>query len=194
MKRVFTATCLAVLCGAGLAAQTQADDQKRKATEPAKMEEKTVTLTGCLRAGDTPNSFVLANVKTAEAAGKAPDAPTPPAPPTPPSEPPSTPPSTPPAPPTPTPPQVPASPTPPAGSTVGTSGAIGSGDVRLVGAPANVDLSKHVGHTVEITGTFVPASKATKPTGTSGTAGTAAADDTRSLTVKSMAHKSATCN
>jgi len=181
MKRVFTATCLAMLCGAGLAAQTQADDQKRKATEPAKMEEKTVTLTGCLRAGDTPNSFVLANVKTAEAAGKAPDAPTPP---TPPSEPPSTPPSTPPAPPTPTPPQVPASPTPPAGSTVGTSGAIGSGDV---------DLSKHVGHTVEITGTFVPASKATRPTGTSGTAGAAAADDTRSLTVKSMAHKSATC-
>jgi hypothetical protein len=68
-----------------------------------------------------------------------------------------------------------------------------SGDVRLVGAPANVDLSKHVGHTVEITGTFAPAAKATRPTGTSGTEGTAAAD-VRTFTVKSMAHKSATCN
>ena len=188
MKRLFTATGLAILCATGLTAQSQADDQKRKAGEPAKMEEKTVTITGCLKAGDTPNSFVLANVKTAEAA-KEPDAPTapnPPVPPTPPTEPPSTPP----APPTPTTPPIPS--TPEAGQPVGTSGAIGSGDVRLVGAPANVDLSKHVGHTVEITGAFVPAGKATRPTGTSGTAGTAA-DEARSFTVKSMAHKSETC-
>jgi hypothetical protein len=190
MKRLFTATGLAMLCATGLSAQSQADDQKRKPNEPAKMEEKTVTITGCLKAGDTPNTFVLANVKTAEAAGaKAPDAPTPPTPPMPPT-PPTEPPSTPPAPPTPTTPPIPS--TPEAGAPVGTSGAIGSGDVRLVGAPANVDLSKHVGHTVEITGTFVPAGKATRPTGTSGTEATAAAD-VRTFTVKSMAHKSASC-
>jgi hypothetical protein len=179
-----------MLCAAGLAAQTPAEDQK-KANEPAKMDEKTVTITGCLRAGDTPNSFVLTNVKTAEATGATtPKAPTAPYPPTPPTEPPSTPP----APPTRTTPPIPATPpsNPEAGATVGTSGAIGSGDVRLVGAPANVDLSKHVGHTVEITGTFVPAGKAARPTGTSGTEGAASAD-ARSFTVKSMAHKSETC-
>jgi hypothetical protein len=190
MKRLFTAMGLAVLCATGLAAQSQADDQKRKPGEPATAEEKTVKITGCLKAGDTPNSFVLSNVKTAEAAGaKAPDAPTapnPPVPPTPPTEPPSTPP----APPTPTTPPIPS--TPEAGAPVGTSGAMASGDVRLVGAPANVDLSKHVGHTVEITGTFAPAGKATRPTGTSGTAGTAAAE-VRTFNVKSMAHKSETC-
>lgn len=189
MKRVVTATCLAMLCAAGLAAQTQADDQKQKASDATKMEENTVTLTGCLRAGDTPNSFVLANVKTAEAtAPKAPTAPTAPMPPTPPTEPPSTPP----APPTPATPPVPATPpaTPEADAPVGTSGA--GGDVHLVGAPANVDLSKHVGHTVEITGTFAPAGTATRPTGTSGTAG-APASDVRNFNVKSMAHKSETC-
>lgn len=184
MKRVFASTCLAIFCAAGLAAQTQADDQRRKASDPAKAEEKTVTITGCLRAGDTPNSFVLANVKADEAGARttAPTPSTPPAPPTPPSTPPSNPPSTPPSPPTP--PDRPA--------TAGTSGAMGSGEVRLIGAPANMDLSKHVGHTVAITGSWAPASKAAQPTGTSGASG-AAASAAKSFNVKSMAHKSDTC-
>ena len=182
MKKVFTATCFAMMCAAGLAAQTQADDQKK---DPAKGEEKTVTITGCLRAGDTPNSFVLANVKTDEPkAPKSPD----PAPTTPPTQPPppTDPPSTPPPPPTnpPVPPAAPTAPMPDA--PVGTSGA---GDVKLIGAPANLDLAKHVGHTVSISGTFVPVAKGT-PTGTSGKPGDA---DVRSLNVKSMKHIAETC-
>jgi outer membrane biosynthesis protein TonB len=219
MKRVFTAACLALMCAAGLAAQTQADDQKKPA-DAAKVDEKVekaVTITGCLRAGDTPNAFVLANVKTDEPAPAPDPAPptppdppstpptpptppdppsTPPTPPTPPTNPPSTPPtpptnppSTPPAPPTnppmpPTPPDPATPPTPPsAPEPVGTSGA---GDVRLIGAPANLDLAKHVGHTVSITGTFVPAGKAAKSAGSG-------AADARSLNVKSMKHISETC-
>ncbi len=179
MKRVFTSTCLALLCAAGLAAQTQADDQRRK-SEPARADEKSVTIVGCLRAGETPNSFVLANMKLDEATApaKAPD--TPPSPTTPPTEPPSNP---------ATPPTAPATAPAPA---VGTSGSMASGDVRLIGAPANLDLSKHVGHTVAITGSWAPASKSARPTGTSGTEGTGASD-ARSFNVKSMAHRSETC-
>ncbi len=179
MKRVFTSTCLALLCAAGLAAQTQADDQRRK-SEPARADEKSVTIVGCLRAGETPNSFVLANMKLDEATApaKAPD--TPPSPTTPPTEPPSNP---------ATPPTAPATAPAPA---VGTSGSMASGDVRLIGAPANLDLSKHVGHTVAITGSWAPASKSARPTGTSGTEGPGAAD-AKSFNVKSMAHRSDTC-
>lgn len=180
MKRVFASTCLAIFCAAGLAAQTQADDQRRKSSDPAKAEEKTVTITGCLRSGDTPGSFVLANVKADEAGART-MPPSPPTPPTPPSTPPTDPPSTPPTPPRPPDPTTPA----------GTSGAMGSAEVRLISVPANVDLSKHVGHTVAITGSWAPPEKATRPTGTTGTAG--AASTARSFTVKSMAHKSETC-
>ena len=186
MKRVFASTCLALLCAAGLAAQSQADDQRRK-SEPARADEKSVTIVGCLRAGETPNSFVLANVKLDEAAtspAKAPDAPPlPPNPTTPPTEPPSNP---------TTPPTAPATAPADPPAAVGTSGAMGSGDVRLIGAPANLDLSKHVGHTVAITGSWAPAAKSARPTGTSGTEG-AGASDARSFNVKSLAHRSETC-
>jgi hypothetical protein len=67
-----------------------------------------------------------------------------------------------------------------------------SGDVRLVGAPASLDLSKHVGHTVAITGSWAPAGKANRPTGTTGATG-AGASEARSFNVKSFAHRSETC-
>ncbi len=157
MKRVFTSTAFALFCAAGLAAQTPPADQKK--AEPAKSYEKTVTITGCLRAGETPNSFVLTNVKD-DASSKTASTPSTP----------STPPSTPPA----------------------TSSSMASGDVKLIGAPASLDLSKHVGHTVAITGSWSPAGKSSQPTGTSGAAG-AAASSARSFNVKSMAHQSETC-
>src|SRR5512145_338608 len=120
MKRVFASTVVALFCAAGLAAQTPPADQKK--AEPAKSYEKTVTITGCLRAGETPNSFVLANVKD-EAASKATAA-------------------------------TPA--TPPTG-TAGASSSMAAGEVKLIGAPASLDLAKHVGHTVAITGSWAPA-------------------------------------
>lgn len=178
MKRVFTSTCLAMLCAAGLAAQTQTDDQRRKPDPTRAADEKSVTIVGCLRAGDTPNSFVLANVKPDEP-GATPSA----TPPTQPTEPPSTPPTQP-QPTTPTNPPMPTDP-------IGTSGAM-SGEVRLIGAPANLDLSKHVGHTVAITGSWAPASKAAdRPAGTAGTEKGMSSE--RSFNVKSMAHRSDTC-
>jgi hypothetical protein len=187
MKRVFTSTCFAMLCAAGLAAQSQTDDQRRQ-PDSARADEKSVTIVGCLRAGETPNTFMLANVKADESAAMpsataAPTPPTPPNPPTPPTEPPSTP------PPPPNPPTPPPTPPDPAAAAVGTSGAM-SADVKLIGAPADLDLSKHVGHTVAITGSWVTAPKTAGPTGTTGST---AAAEARSFNVKSMVHKSETC-
>jgi hypothetical protein len=142
-----------MFCAAGLAAQTPAADQKK--AEPAKSDEKSVIITGCLRAGETPNSYVLANVKDDASTTAAAT--------------PSTPPS------------------------AGTSGAMASGEVKLIGAPASLDLSKHVGHTVAITGSWAAAGKS-QPTGTSGAAGAASASSSaRSFNVKSMKHQSETC-
>lgn len=163
MKRVFTSTCLAILCAAGLAAQTPAGEQ-RKAESARPSDDKSATIVGCLRAGPTPNTFVLANVKDES-----------------PTEPSSTPPT-----PPPTPPATPD----PAAPAVATSGAM-SGEVRLIGAPANLDLSKHVGHTVAITGSWAPASKADRPTGTTGSEKGMA--EAKSFNVKSLAHRSETC-
>ena len=38
--------------------------------------------------------------------------------------------------------------------------AIENATLRLVGAPASVNLSEHVGHTVQVTGTVAPSDKA----------------------------------
>jgi hypothetical protein len=168
MMRVFTSTCFALLCAAGLAAQSQTADQRK--SDQARTDEKTVTIVGCLRAGDMPNTFVLANVKD-ESAGtmREPE----------PSNPPANPPSTPPT----TDPQDP--------SAVGTSG-MAKEEVKLIGAPANVDLSKHVGHTVAITGSWAPQAKADRPTGTTG-GETSAGPEKKSFNVKSLAHRSESC-
>jgi hypothetical protein len=57
MNRLFAATMLAGLCAVGLSAQIPA-------TQPKPEEkDKIVTATGCLRAGEEPSTFVLANVK-----------------------------------------------------------------------------------------------------------------------------------
>jgi hypothetical protein len=207
MKRVFSATCLALVCAVGLSAQTPpqaqgaADGQKGKSKESA-ASDRSVTLTGCLRAGETPNSYVLANVTTDATAPKKeeptspanPDQPT--APPSSPTQPPvpSTPPSAPPSPTQPpanpgnppvTPTTPPTAPNPPsnpdAGAPVGTSGTEpASSDVRLIGAPAGADLKAHVGHTVKVTGMWVP--QAAAKTG-----------EAKSLNVKSFSHVSDTC-
>ena len=68
MKRLFTGTCLAAFCAATLSAQTPSQPP---ASAPPQDTMKTVTATGCLRAGEQPNTFVLSNVKWADkAAGR----------------------------------------------------------------------------------------------------------------------------
>jgi hypothetical protein len=71
---------MAALFAVGLSAQ---DPQQRPPAQSS-AADKTVTFTGCVKAGDTPNSFILANIKaddkekpgatgTAGAMAKAPD-------------------------------------------------------------------------------------------------------------------------
>jgi hypothetical protein len=128
MRRVLAATCLAVAGAVALGAQTPTDEAQRKGKAPATAESKTVNVTGCLRAGDQPNAFVLTNVKMdASAATK----------------------ST---------------------GTTGTTAMAPNATLRLIGAPANLNMKAHVGHTVTLTGMFVPQSKEKDPT--AGTAGT----------------------
>jgi hypothetical protein len=62
MKRVFAGTCMAALFAVGLAAQ---DPQQRPPAQSS-AADKTVTFTGCVKAGDTPNSFILSNIKADE--------------------------------------------------------------------------------------------------------------------------------
>jgi hypothetical protein len=110
MKRLFTGTCLAALCAVTLSAQTPSQPPASSASQDTM---KTVTATGCLRAGEQPNSFVLSNVKWADKA---------------------------------------------AGSATGTSGtaapAPAISSLKLVGSPAGVQLTEHIGKTIEVTGTI----------------------------------------
>jgi len=123
MKRVFAATCLAASFAVGLAAQQPPQTPSQTADK-----DKTVTLTGCVRAGDQPGSFVLANAKADDK-------------------------------------------TPGATGTSGTTAtpdakALENATLRLIGAPASVNLSEHVGHTVQVTGTVAPSEKAMGGSGT----------------------------
>jgi hypothetical protein len=138
MKRVFPSLCLAAAFAVGLSAQTptqtppQTPPQNPSATTPpsSRAGQNTVTLTGCVKEGDQPNTYILSSIKSDAA-------------------------------------KTPASPTAgTAGRTANTPDLSGK-DVKLMGAPASVDLSKHVGHTVSITGMLAPQSGMT-PRGTTG--------------------------
>jgi hypothetical protein len=170
MKRVFTGTCLAAVFAVGLSAQSTGTQPQTYGQE--KKDSKDVTVTGCLRAGDEPNTYVLQDVKwddkdksaTGAAAG--------------------------------------------AGAATGTAGAASAAmaatKIKLIGAPAGVQLSEHVGHTVQITGMLAPAAKATAggaaagtgaATGTAGTAGAAAgAAKDQALNVRTVKMVSSSCN
>lgn len=74
MKRLIISTCTAMAFAVGLAAQTPPPAGQTPAAKPdqSAAAEKTVTLKGCLKAGDTPESFVLADAAPAsETAGTA---------------------------------------------------------------------------------------------------------------------------
>jgi hypothetical protein len=72
MKHVFAATCLAVTAAVALSAQAPYGQDQPKGKSTGAADEKTITVTGCLRAGDEPDTFVLANVKTDAAKGEKP--------------------------------------------------------------------------------------------------------------------------
>ena len=60
MNRLFAATAIATFCAVGASAQSTS--QAAQAQE-IKEKEKVVTVTGCLRAGEEPSTFVLSSVK-----------------------------------------------------------------------------------------------------------------------------------
>jgi hypothetical protein len=78
MNRVITGSCLAAVFAVGLAAQTNPPQSTPPQTTPPQtspqsprqqpMQEskdaaKALTVTGCLKAGDTPDSFILSDLK-----------------------------------------------------------------------------------------------------------------------------------
>ena len=71
MKRILATACFALAAAVALAAQSYPQEQPKGKAATA-TDEKTVTVTGCLRAGDAPDTFILANAKQDVPAGEKP--------------------------------------------------------------------------------------------------------------------------
>lgn len=134
MKRLLTATCFAMACAVGLAAQqttgttgtsgTTADQSGQGRGGPR-------TVTGCLRAGDTAGTYMLTDIKMGERSGETTG--------------------------------TTSGTSTTAGSTTtsGTSGTSATGGQRgqmptslMLNPESSVDLKAHVGHKIEVTGTM----------------------------------------
>jgi hypothetical protein len=165
MKRIIPSVCLAfafaVTVGAQSTGSGQATDQYGSQSQKSSSDksDKTVSLTGCLQQGDTPGTFVLANVDASAlsdmggAHGSMP--------PSRPSESQER-------------PSDPSSPPATGTSGMGSSSSDKDLKVELTGG-GSVDLKQHVGHQVEVTGTM--AAKSTAGTSGSGSAGTTGSTD-----------------
>jgi hypothetical protein len=150
--------CIVAFGLAAVGVSAQYPDPKPADKQAPSKSAQTVTIAGCVREGDTPNTFVLSNV---DAAALAPGA-------------------------------------------TGTSGApagspAATTTVQLITTP-DIDLKKHVGHKVEISGSPIKAEAAgtagTPPT-SDPTAKEADKDKSKSalkLTVKSVKHVSESCS
>jgi hypothetical protein len=71
MKKVFAGTFVAAAFAVGLSAQTPAPGQPMQDAKDAVKDAKSVTVTGCLKAGDTPETYLLSNLKWADKASGA---------------------------------------------------------------------------------------------------------------------------
>ena len=130
MKRTILATCLAGMCAVALSAQTPAQQppspnptgttgattSQDPSTASQRMKGGPLTISGCLKAGDTAGTYTLTKVKAGGAAGTTGD-------------------------------------TAAGGAAAGASSSSDKGDVNLTASASDVDLSKHVGHQIEVTGT-----------------------------------------
>ena len=173
MTRLFPA-CLVAFALAAVGVSAQYPEQKPADKQSPAKSAQSVTISGCVKEGDTANSFFLTNVDpnalTAHhGSGATGTAGTPPA---------------------------------PAGSS---ATAPATTTVALISS-ADIDLKKHVGHKVEVSGTIAP-TKAEPGTGAAGTAGTPSSDTTareagkdkagmhaHKLNVRSIKHVSETCS
>jgi hypothetical protein len=76
MKRTTLAICFTVVCSLALVLYAQAPPPAQTPPAAADQAKGSATLTGCLKAGPEPDSFILTNIGGAEAAQKsAPGAP-----------------------------------------------------------------------------------------------------------------------
>ena len=66
MKKVIAGTFAAALLAVGVAAQTPQAPPQNPPMQEAKDAAKALTVTGCLKAGDTPDSFTLSDLKWKE--------------------------------------------------------------------------------------------------------------------------------
>ncbi|HWP99757.1 MAG TPA: hypothetical protein VNK92_04745 [Vicinamibacterales bacterium] len=61
MTRIVPVTALALAFAVGLGAQSSDPQKQKQKAKPSTAAEKTVTISGCLREGDQPGTYVLAN-------------------------------------------------------------------------------------------------------------------------------------
>ena len=171
MKHVVPSACLAAAFAVGLSAQTPSPAPEAQASSP-----KSVTVTGCLKAGDEPGSFALSNIKTADKAPSAASSTT-------------------------TTGTTGATGT--AGSTTTTTTTTVNKDlenatVKLTGSPSGVKMDDHIGHTVRVTGTLnaaAPSASATAGAPAGAPAASASAGKAQpSLDVSSLSMVSGSCS
>ena len=167
MKHVVPSACLAAAFAVGLSAQTPSPAPEAQASSP-----KSVTVTGCLKAGDEPGTFALSNIKAADKAPSAASA-------------------------SPT-----AGTTGATGTTGSAGAStipkeLENATVKLTGSPSGVKMDDHVGHTVRVSGTV----NAAAPSGgaAAGAAGAPAAAPSAgkaqpSLDVSSLSMVSGSCS
>ena len=137
MTRTLFSFAFAAVCAVQLAAQPPSTPAQTKPAAPT--DGATVTVTGCLRAGDAPGSFTLTNVKWTSAA-------------TPPKDSASHHDTT---------PQRDRPKTPATATGQGEFPA--GGTLRLVGATPQLKLDAHVGHTVTAAGMLAPVDPIVRP-------------------------------
>lgn len=124
MRRVFMATCIAAACAVGLSAQQTGTSTTAQSGRQGRMGGP-MTLTGCVKAGDTSGTYMLTNVQRGDMGMGSGSATT----------------------------TAGAATTTAGGSGMGQGMGRGMNQITL-NATGDVDLSAHVGHKVEVTGTM----------------------------------------
>jgi hypothetical protein len=193
MKNILSAAAIALAFAVSVSAQATPPTQSpspttdQKASKAHKMDSKgsrSVTLTGCLRQGDTPDSFALENAEVNESGRGG-----------------ATPGST----------ATGSSSAAGTGTSTGMSAGMSPSDlgaVKLI-ASADIDLKEHVGHQVQVSGTMSGMTKDKSSTTSSdttgsgssassssatGTSGTAKDKGAHTVRVRSLKHISETCS
>lgn len=131
MKRLLTATCLAMACAVGLGAQQTTGTSGTTADQGGQGRGGPRTVTGCLRAGDTAGTYMLTDIQMGERSGDTAGT------------------------------TAGTSTTSGSTTTSGTSGMSATGGQRgqmptslMLNPESSVDLKAHVGHKIEVTGTM----------------------------------------